>query len=135
MLDGCSLTFLGFRGNRPTCYEGIAAAETAQDLPGSAASVDRLTEIVFVQAMRNLIQSSLLSESPSWLRRLMHLEPGPAWTVPSVASLVSMSRSAFAVRFRAQVGETPRAPHTVADGARLMRERLYHAKRGGRRIA
>src|SRR5262245_7710545 len=38
-----SLTFLGFRGNRPNlCYEKVTAAETAQDLPGSVAIVDRL---------------------------------------------------------------------------------------------
>jgi len=72
------------------------AAETAQDLPGSAAIVDRLAEVLFVQAMRSRIQSSLLSGSPSWLRalgdsrigealRLMHLDPErtPQQAVPS----------------------------------------------------
>ncbi len=94
------------------------AAESAQELPGSAAIVDRLAEVLFVQAMRSRIQSSLLTGSPSWLRalgdpqigeslRLMHAEPGRAWTVPELARSVSMSRSAFAARFRALVGETP----------------------------
>jgi transcriptional regulator GlxA family with amidase domain len=113
------------------------AAETTQDLPGSTAIVDRLAEVLFVQAMRSRIQSSLLSEGPSWLRalgdprigealRLMHLEPGRAWTVPSLASRVSMSRSAFAARFRAHVGETPLEHLTqwrMVRAARLMRER------------
>jgi AraC-like DNA-binding protein len=94
------------------------AAEIAQDLPGSAAIVDRLAEVLFVQAMRSRIQSSLESESPSWLRalgdpqisealRCMHAEPGHGWTVPELARGVSMSRSAFAARFRELVGETP----------------------------
>jgi transcriptional regulator GlxA family with amidase domain len=37
----------------------------------------------------------------------MHAEPGRAWTVSELARSVSMSRSAFAARFRALVGETP----------------------------
>lgn len=94
------------------------AAETAQDLPGSTAIVDRLAEVLFVQAMRSRVQSSLLTGSPSWLRALgdaqvgealrrMHTEPGRAWTVAELARSVSMSRSAFATRFRELVGETP----------------------------
>ena len=94
------------------------AAESAENLPGSAAIVDRLAEVLFVQAMRSRIQSSLLTGNPSWLRalgdpqigeslRLMHAEPGRAWTVPELARSVSMSRSAFAARFRELVGETP----------------------------
>lgn len=94
------------------------AAETAQGLPGSAAIVDRLAEVLFVQAMRSRIQSSDLAGSPSWLRALgdpqigealrqMHAEPGRGWTVPDLARGVSMSRSAFAARFRELVGETP----------------------------
>jgi AraC-like DNA-binding protein len=94
------------------------AAETAQDLPGSAAIVDRLAEVLFVQAMRTRIGSSLLTGSPSWLRalgdpqigeslRLMHAQPAHPWTVPELARKVSMSRSAFAARFRQLVGETP----------------------------
>jgi AraC-like DNA-binding protein len=105
------------------------AAETAQGQPGSAAIVDRLAEVLFVQAMRSRIQSSDLAgggggggsgsgSPPSWLRalgdpqigealRLMHAEPGRAWTVPDLARCVSMSRSAFAARFRELVGETP----------------------------
>ena len=94
------------------------AAETLGDQPGSAAIVDRLAEVLFVQAMRSHIRSMLDSESASWLRaltdpqigealRLMHDQPDRGWTVPTLASAVSMSRSAFAERFRRLVGETP----------------------------
>jgi AraC-like DNA-binding protein len=93
-------------------------AEIAQDLPGSSAVVDRLAEVLFVQAVRTRILSPGQGESPSWLRaladpqmaaalRLMHSEPGRAWTVPELARAVSMSRSAFAARFRELVGATP----------------------------
>ena len=94
------------------------ASETNQALPGSAAIVDRLAEVLFVQAMRYRIQSSDLAGDASWLRALvdpqigealrqMHAEPGRPWTVPLLARSVSMSRSAFAARFRQLVGETP----------------------------
>src|SRR5258707_11466329 len=77
------------------------AAESTQDLPGSAAIVDRLAEVLFVQAMRSRIQSSLLAGDPRWLRALrgppngaslgpMHAEPGRAWTVPGLARSVAM---------------------------------------------
>src|SRR4051794_41361996 len=39
--------------------------------------------------------------------RLMHTEPGHPWTVPELARTISMSRSAFAARFKALVGATP----------------------------
>jgi AraC-like DNA-binding protein len=94
------------------------ATEIAQDLPGSSAVVDRLAEVLFVQAMRTRIHAPYPEGNPSWLRgladpqiaaalRLMHAEPGRAWTVSELARTVSMSRSAFAARFRALVGDTP----------------------------
>ena len=94
------------------------AAETMGGQPGSAAIVDRLSEVLFVQAMRTQINAMLGSDQPSWLRaivdpqigkalRLMHAEPSRSWTVPALAKGVAMSRSAFADRFRRLVGETP----------------------------
>jgi AraC-like DNA-binding protein len=94
------------------------ATEIVQDLPGSSVIVDRLAEVLFVQAMRTRIHAPFPEGNPSWLRgladphigaalRLMHAEPARAWTVPELARQVSMSRSAFAARFRALVGDTP----------------------------
>jgi len=94
------------------------ASEIAQDLPGSSVIVDRLAEVLFVQAMRTRIHSPFPDGNPSWLRgladpqigaalRLMHAEPERVWTVPDLARQVSMSRSAFASRFRILVGDTP----------------------------
>jgi transcriptional regulator GlxA family with amidase domain len=86
--------------------------------------------------MRSRIEASVLNGSPSWLRalgdaqigealRLMHLQPGHGWTVPTLARRVSMSRSAFAARFRALVGETPLEHLTqwrMVRAASMMRE-------------
>lgn len=92
--------------------------EIAQRLPGSDTIVDRLAEVLFVQAVRTRITSPYRDENPSWLRALadsqiaealgrMHSEPGHPWTVPELARVASMSRSAFAARFRELVGSTP----------------------------
>ena len=94
------------------------ASETSQNLPGGTAIVDRLAEVLFIQAMRTRMDSSFSSANPSWLLALtdpqmgealrqMHAEPGRPWTVVDLARSVSMSRSAFAERFRELVGETP----------------------------
>jgi len=94
------------------------ATELAQELPGASVIVDRLAEVLFVQAMRAWIQFPCLEENPSWLRGLadpqigealhrMYAEPERAWTVPDLARVASMSRSAFATRFREVVGDTP----------------------------
>ncbi|TLD72873.1 AraC family transcriptional regulator [Phragmitibacter flavus] len=94
------------------------ASEVAQNLPGGTAIVDRLAEVLFVQAMRSRIGSSSPTNKPSWLHalndpqigeaiQLMHAEPGRPWTLDELARNVSMSRSAFAERFRKLVGETP----------------------------
>jgi AraC-like DNA-binding protein len=112
------------------------ATELAQELPGSSVVIDRLSEILFVQAMRTWIQAPYLDANPSWLRGLTHpqigealqrmyAEPERAWTIPELARSVSMSRSAFASRFRELVGETPLDHLTqwrMVRAARLLRE-------------
>ena len=94
------------------------AAETSQNLPGGAAIVDRLADVLFTVAMRTGNGECAHAAHPSWLRALtdpqlgealrrMHAEPERPWTVTVLAQTVSMSRSAFAERFRELVGETP----------------------------
>ena len=104
------------------------ATETVQDLPGSAVIVDRLAEVLFVQACgaasTRRIRMGTRAGSAAWptrrsaaALRLMHAEPGRAWTVPELARQVSMSRSAFAARFRALVGRhAARSSHAMAHG-------------------
>lgn len=92
--------------------------EIVQSQPGSAAVVDRLAEVLFVHAVRTRIITPTPNQRPSWLRaladpqmaealRLMHTRPDHPWTVTELARAVSMSRSAFAARFKGCVGATP----------------------------
>lgn len=111
--------------------------EIARELPGSSAVVDRLAEVLFVQAVRTRITAPAREDPPSWLRALadpqmgealrrMHAEPGHPWTVPELARAASMSRSAFAARFREMVGATPLDHLTewrMVRAAGMMRER------------
>lgn len=84
--------------------------------PGSIAVVTRLSEIVFIEAIR-----FAGDEAPA-LRRLieafgdarigraialMHKEPAKAWTVDMLAREVGMSRTRFAEEFREIIGTSP----------------------------
>lgn len=87
------------------------------DSAGYAATARLLAELVFV----SIVRSYLLSESRhirGWLRGLtdvrigralqaMHQSPGGDWTVASLATLVGMSRTAFARLFAELVEATP----------------------------
>src|SRR5207245_10994578 len=77
-----------------------------------------LAEVRCTPAVRTRMPSPSRDDNPSWLRaladpqmaaalRLMQTEPSHPWTVPELARAVSMSRSAFAARFRELVGTTP----------------------------
>jgi len=84
--------------------------------PGSEAVVTRLTDALLAQALRQcLIEADRASggstavSDPQIARalRLIREHPDRHWTVPKMAAAVSLSRSAFAERFRAATGETP----------------------------
>jgi AraC-like DNA-binding protein len=93
------------------------AAETASDRQGSAIVISRLTDLLFIQAIRaHISQMSGCSESTGWFRaiadsqigqalNLIHEKPEAPWTVASLAAAVNMSRSSFAARF-AELVET-----------------------------
>lgn len=116
----------------------ILATETANGQPGSRAVATRLTEVLFVLAVRTWIEraDTAAETGPSWLTALrdprvgtalslMHAEPHHAWTVESLAHTVAMSRPAFARQFKAVVGLTPLAylSRVRLDlAARLLRE-------------
>jgi AraC-like DNA-binding protein len=95
----------------------MLALEARQPRPGSETLISRLLDIIFVQALRVWIASEPQS-SGGWLGALrdpqigaalslMHREPGRAWSVDALAQAVSMSRSPFAAKFSALVGEPP----------------------------
>ncbi len=95
------------------------AWETREGRPGTEAIVSRLTDVIFVQVLRAWVDS-LPEGSGGWLGALrdrqvgaalghIHRAPEQPWTNASLASAVGMSRSRFAARFSALVGEPPLA--------------------------
>jgi AraC family transcriptional regulator, alkane utilization regulator len=85
--------------------------------PGNSAMLGRLTELMFVEILREYMQR-LPANQRGWLAglndahvgkalRLLHANPGRDWTVDELAREVAASRSVLAQRFTDLVGETP----------------------------
>jgi len=85
--------------------------------PGNAAMLGRLTELMFVEILREYMHR-LPASQRGWLAglndpqvgkamRLMHTNPMRDWTVDDLAHEVAASRSVLAQRFTELVGETP----------------------------
>ncbi len=96
----------------------LLASEMAQPAPGSEVMVNRLADILFIQCVRAHIASSSETCKSGWLRAIfdprigavlnaMHERIENPWTVETLAAAAGMSRSAFALRFKELVGETP----------------------------
>ncbi|MBV9501365.1 MAG: AraC family transcriptional regulator [Acidobacteriaceae bacterium] len=95
----------------------LFAAEAAQSCLGSYLVLKRLADILLLQLIREYVSSSTCRET-GWLRALsdpriggvlrsVHEKIEQPWTVAELASAAGMSRSAFALRFKEVVGETP----------------------------
>ena len=95
----------------------LMAAEAGQLRPGGEAVVSRLADILVIQAIRSWIAGDPVAQK-GWLGALrdrqighalasIHRDPASPWTVASLAAAAAMSRSAFASRFTALVGEPP----------------------------
>ncbi|MPZ19980.1 MAG: helix-turn-helix domain-containing protein [Luteitalea sp.] len=110
----------GDQGPPPMWLEAslqFMATEMSSGQLGAATVVGRLADILLVQAVRaHLAQGG--ESVQGWLRALLdpqisealgliHARPSDGWTVESLAARVAMSRSAFAARFSALVGEPP----------------------------
>ena len=96
----------------------LLAMETAQPGLGSGLIASRLADIIFVQAVRAHIETLDGQADAGWLaaladRRLgaalqvLHKDIASSWTVETLAAAAGMSRSAFALRFKAKVGQAP----------------------------
>lgn len=83
---------------------------------GAAASITRLSEIVFIELLKasaeddpqleavlNGFQDPKIGKS----LQLIHTAPQSPWTVESLASAVAMSRSRFSLRFQSLMGTGP----------------------------
>ncbi len=95
------------------------AWETRESKPGTETIVSRLTDVLFVQVLRAWIETAPEGRG-GWLGALrdrqigsalahLHRSPERDWTNASLAEAVGMSRSRFAARFTALVGEPPLA--------------------------
>jgi AraC-like DNA-binding protein len=93
----------------------LLGEEVAGHAVGSEAVISRLCDILVIQAIREWMAGVEATDSP-WLTAMgdaqvgpalaaLHAEPAEPWTVGSLASRASMSRSAFAARFRELLGQ------------------------------
>ncbi len=117
-----------------------AVQESRQHLPGSDAVLDRVSEMVFVDAVRRHL-ASLPGENAArtdsgWLAALrdpqigravslLHAAPEKNWTVEELGRQIGMSRSALHERFVGLLGQAPMHYLTqwrLQCGARLLRE-------------
>jgi AraC-like DNA-binding protein len=98
----------------------LIISEAASRRPGAEPIISRLSDILFIQAVRSyaITASHEGSERPNWFTAAtdpqiseaianIHREPQNQWTVDRLATLSGMSRSAFANRFSELVGEPP----------------------------
>ena len=96
---------------------GMIVEESAHDRPGADMILQRLLEVMLIEAMRSetIVEDGLRAGLFAGLRdlhiakamRAMHADVRRRWTVASLAAIAGMSRSAFAARFRAAVGYGP----------------------------
>jgi AraC-like DNA-binding protein len=113
----------------------LLASETATPTLGSQLVVNRIADIFFVQTLRAYIETNRAS-SAQWFRaaadsqigqalRLMHERREQPWTIEALATQVGLSRSAFAQRFKAHLGEAPLeylSRLRIETAARMLRE-------------
>ncbi|ABS26258.1 AraC family transcriptional regulator [Anaeromyxobacter sp. Fw109-5] len=114
---------LHLRADGGSTHEWVSAsiryviAESTRGGPGSGALVGKLTELLFIEALRREM-CSLPETSVGWLAALrdeyvsralqaFHARPGRAWTVEGVAREAGLSRSALVARFQRVLAKTP----------------------------
>jgi AraC-like DNA-binding protein len=119
-----------------TCpFLDLLGAEMAREAPGQELVLDRLLDLILIDAMRAWLARSD-SAAPTWYRaiadgvvgtalRLIHDEPAQPWTVALLARAAGVSRAALARRFTDLVGIPPMAYLTewrLALAADMLRE-------------
>jgi AraC-like DNA-binding protein len=93
--------------------------ETQRPEIGAATIVTSLIDVLFVEAVRAWLRQQP-PEAAGWLGALrdpsigaalglIHQAPEKPWTVPSLSAAVGLSRSPFAAKFTALVGQPPMA--------------------------
>lgn len=95
----------------------LAAAEFAAERPGSATVLNKLAELLFIEAVRDYL-TRLPAGQSGWLAglrdpfvgkglALLHGRLAEPWTTAALAREVGLSRSAFAERFSKLIGQPP----------------------------
>jgi AraC-like DNA-binding protein len=98
---------------------GLLCDEMGKDLPGQAAVLDRLLDMLLIAVLRTWLARPDAA-APAWYRsqgdplvaralRLMHGDPARPWTLATLAKQVGASRAALARRFNDVVGQPPMA--------------------------
>lgn len=91
--------------------------ELREERPGGSLAVDHLAHLMLIEVLRRYVVDDRKG-STGWLRalsdskvsqalRLMHEQPSRRWTLVDLAGEIGMSRTSFAVRFKAYVGLAP----------------------------
>ena len=95
----------------------FAAGELTEGKLASSSVMSRLSELLFVEAVRNY-SSTLGGQQAGWLKgladphvgralALIHHNPSASWSAEALAREVALSRSAFVDRFTTLVGMPP----------------------------
>jgi AraC-like DNA-binding protein len=95
----------------------VASIETTEKPPGAQSVLNRLSELMFIEAIRTYM-NGLGSENAGWLSGLrdplvgralafLHAEPARPWSLDDLASACGTSRSVLAGRFTQILGYPP----------------------------
>jgi AraC-like DNA-binding protein len=114
----------------------LVGDETRRSRPGRELVLERLLEVLLIEALRCGADASsvpslargLSDERVATALRAMHAKPARGWTVADLAAEAAMSRSAFFVRFSRVVGLPPMEyllAWRMALAKRLLRSREF----------
>lgn len=112
-----------------------ALTESTNQGPGASAMLERLSEMMFIEALRRYVQT-LPEDSQGWIAALrdrfvgraltlLHQSPAEPWTVDELSDRVGLSRSALHERFAELIGQAPMqylANWRMQLGAALLRD-------------
>jgi len=122
----------------------FAAREAASSRAGGTTVLAKLSELLFVEAVRRYVDT-LPDDRSGWLAglrdrfvsralALMHAHPAHAWTVDDLARRIGSSRSALAQRFTGLVGVPP-IQYLAQWRLQLAAEELRRAERSVAQVA
>ena len=105
------------RGTLSEQFVNLAAAESTSKRPGSEALLERMSEMMLVDAVRRHVDN-MPDQSTGWLAglrdrfvgralALLHEKPAAEWNIDDLSKQVGLSRSALHERFVELIGQPP----------------------------